>query len=89
MHSRRPQIQNRKHAYRNTLVPQVSAQNVTKLDPKCTSDGRHVNADLCLEDPFGNEAEVSQIGVVAVCSNIRNSLCCWNICYNVTFAIIP
>ena len=66
MHNRRPQIQNRKHAYRNTLVPQVSAQNVTKLDPKCTSDGRHVNADLCLEDPFGNEAEVSRIGVVAL-----------------------
>ena len=39
---------------------------MTKLDPKCTSDGRHVNADLCLEDPFGNEAEVSRIGVVAL-----------------------
>ena len=38
-----------------TVIPAVSAQNVTKLDHRCTADGRH-KAPECLENPFANEA---------------------------------
>jgi len=39
----------------NTLVPSVAARNMTKLDVRCTVDGKHMNPK-CLGNPFENEA---------------------------------